>query len=135
MKGQITKLFVALVHQDEGTAYGVQFPDVPGCYSAADDLDDLTRNASEALALFFEDMDVPVARSLAEIRADKDVARELADGAFLVAVPYIQMTGRSKPTNFTADAGLLDALNATAKARGLTRSAYIADLVRRDITG
>ena len=129
------KHFIALVHQDGNSAYGVQFPDVPGCFSAADDMDDLIRNATEALALWFEDTDVPAARPLSEIRIDKDVADALAEGAFLVAVPYIQLTGRSKPTNFTADAGLLDALNATAKARGLTRSAYIADLVRRDITG
>ena len=40
--------FIAIVHKDAGSAYGIQFPDVPGCFSAADDLDDLAAAASEA---------------------------------------------------------------------------------------
>jgi hypothetical protein len=28
--------YVALVHKDEGTSYGVSFPDFPGCISAGD---------------------------------------------------------------------------------------------------
>ena len=28
--------YIALVHKDEGTSYGVSFPDVPGCISAGD---------------------------------------------------------------------------------------------------
>ena len=33
------------------------------------------------------------------------------------------------------DAGLLAAVDAAARARGLTRSAFLADLARREITG
>jgi hypothetical protein len=32
------KYFYAVVHKDEGSAFGVHFPDLPGCFSAADDL-------------------------------------------------------------------------------------------------
>jgi predicted RNase H-like HicB family nuclease len=28
--------YIALVHKDNGTSYGVSFPDVPGCISAGD---------------------------------------------------------------------------------------------------
>ena len=28
--------YIALVHKDEGTSYGVSFPDVPGCIAAGD---------------------------------------------------------------------------------------------------
>ncbi|WP_421980049.1 type II toxin-antitoxin system HicB family antitoxin [Roseibium sp.] len=129
------KLFFALVHQDEGSAYGIQFPDVPGCFSAADELDDLSRNATEALALHLEGELVPEARSLSNIMADAEVAKELATGAFLVAVPFVMLTGRSQRVNVTMDAGLIDAIDTTAKDRGLTRSAYLADLARRDISG
>ena len=41
---------IALVHKDKSSAFGVQFPDVPGCFSAAGDMDDLVANAMEALA-------------------------------------------------------------------------------------
>jgi len=126
--------YFALVHQDGESAYGVQFPDVPGCFSASDDLEDLIANASEALALHLEGEPLPHARSLAALRSDQDVAEELAGGAFLVAVPLISLSGRTVKANITMDAGLLDAVDQTAKSRGLTRSAYLADLARRDIT-
>lgn len=126
--------YIALVHQDGDSAYGVQFPDVPGCFSAADELEQLVHNATEALALHLEGEDLPSSRSLAEIRQDSNVAAELAEGAFLIAVPLISLSGRTVKANITMDAGLLDAVDHTAKARGLTRSAYLADLARRDIS-
>ncbi|ARW10046.1 hypothetical protein S101447_00944 [Acetobacter ascendens] len=35
----------------ETTSYGVIFPDLPGCFSAGDTLDQAVKNASEAAAL------------------------------------------------------------------------------------
>jgi predicted RNase H-like HicB family nuclease len=67
--------YVALVHKDEGTSYGVSFPDVPGCTSAGDTLDEALANAAEALAghlaLMRADGDqIPEPRSVAAIKAD-----------------------------------------------------------------
>jgi hypothetical protein len=59
----------------------------------------------------------------------------LEDGAFLIAVPLVRLSGRSAKANITMDAGLLEAVDATARRRKLTRSAYLADLARRDIAG
>ena len=42
--------YIALVHKDAGTSYGVSFPDVPGCVSAGDTFEDAVANAGEALA-------------------------------------------------------------------------------------
>lgn len=39
----------------ETTAFGVVFPDLPGCFSAGDTLDEAIKNASEAAALWIED--------------------------------------------------------------------------------
>ena len=38
--------YIALVHKDEGTSYGVSFPDVPGCISAGDTLEEAVANAA-----------------------------------------------------------------------------------------
>jgi predicted RNase H-like HicB family nuclease len=35
-------------------AFGIWFPDLPGCFSAGDDIDEALRNAQEALALYAE---------------------------------------------------------------------------------
>ena len=76
--------YVALVHKDEATSYGVSFPDVPGCVSAGDTLDEALANAAEALAghlaLMRADGDaIPVARSPEAIKADPKLADDLRD--------------------------------------------------------
>ena len=38
--------YLALVHKDEGTSYGVSFPDVPGCISAGDTFEEAVADAS-----------------------------------------------------------------------------------------
>jgi len=127
--------YIGVVHQDEGSAYGVHFPDVPGCFSASDDMDSLLANANEALALHLEGEALPQARSLDAVRGDPDVAADLRDGAFLIAVPLIELSGRTMKANITMDAGLLSAVDHAAKERGLTRSSFLAGLARREITG
>jgi len=129
------RYYIGVVHQDGDSAYGVHFPDVPGCFSAADDMDNLLTNASEALSLHLEDETLPEARTLDTVRADDDVAKDLAEGAFLLAVPLVRLSGRSTKANITMDAGLLAAVDQTAKERGLTRSSFLADLARREISG
>lgn len=129
------RCYIGVVHQDGDSAYGVHFPDVPGCFSAADDMDDLLTNASEALSLHLEAGTLPEARALDTVRADDGVAKDLAAGAFLLAVPIVSLSGRSTKANITMDAGLLAAVDQTAKERGLTRSSFLADLARREISG
>ena len=81
--------YIGVVHKDRLSAYGVHFPDVPGCFSAADDLDDLLPNAMVALSLYAEDKELPVPSPIEKLRTRRDLATELAAGAFLIAVPMI----------------------------------------------
>lgn len=46
--------FIAIVHKDPGSAFGVTFPEVPGCFSASDDEAGLPAAAREALALHLD---------------------------------------------------------------------------------
>ena len=41
--------YIAFVHKEKGSSYGVSFPDLPGCISAGDTLDEAVANASEDL--------------------------------------------------------------------------------------
>ena len=44
--------YVAIVEEDGADkAVGIWFPDLPGCFSAGDDLDEALRNAPEAIGL------------------------------------------------------------------------------------
>ena len=84
--------YIALVHKDEGTSYGVSFPDVPGCISAGDTFEDAIENAAEALAGHFAlmraDGDViPAPRSFEELRRDPSFAEDASDGIVTIVQP------------------------------------------------
>lgn len=125
----------AVVHQEGDSAYGVHFPDVPGCFAAADEQDDLAREAAAALALHLEDEMAPTPRSISEIRNNKNIRANIADGALLLAVPLVKMPGRIVKANITMDAGILGAVDEAATRLGLTRSAFLSDVARREISG
>jgi predicted RNase H-like HicB family nuclease len=78
--------FFALVHLDPGSAYGLSFPDLPGCFSAADEDHEIIPNAREALDLWFEDQPLIEPRGIEDVR--REVVDDLREGAFLIAVPY-----------------------------------------------
>ena len=127
------KIYHAIVHKDEDSAWGVQFPDLPGCFSAADELDDILANASEAVSLYLEGEKSPQPSSIEAIR--KLAADDLAEGAFLLAVPFLSSYNRPQRINISIDQGMLDAIDAAASTRKLTRSAFLAEAARNEIEG
>jgi predicted RNase H-like HicB family nuclease len=127
------RYYIAVVHKEEASAFGLHFPDVPGCFSASDRMEDLIANGAEALSLYAEDVAVPDPRSIEQIRNDADVRADLATGAFLVAVPLIENDSKVARVNVTMERGMLKAIDAAAKARNLTRSAFLAQAARREI--
>jgi predicted RNase H-like HicB family nuclease len=75
--------YIAIIEEEEGKAVGVWFPDLPGCVSAGDTIDDALQNAAEALELWAEAMieggqKIPPPRSLADLKADPEVAQDLS---------------------------------------------------------
>jgi predicted RNase H-like HicB family nuclease len=126
-------IYHAVVHKDEDSAWGVHFPDLPGCFSAADDLADVQANASEAVMLYLEGEKAPTPSALEKIRAI--AADDLAEGAFLLAVPYVYVRNRPQRINISIDRGVLDAIDAAATSRKLTRSAFLTEAARNEIEG
>ncbi|MBW7920648.1 MAG: type II toxin-antitoxin system HicB family antitoxin [Rubellimicrobium sp.] len=47
--------YTIIIHHDTDSAYGLTFPDLPGCFAAADSWDEIPAAAAEALDLWFED--------------------------------------------------------------------------------
>jgi predicted RNase H-like HicB family nuclease len=128
--------YIAIVHKDEDSAFGVSFPDLPGCFSAADTADEILPNAMEALELWSGDVAaMPVPSPLDTFRDNPQIAADLAAGAFLIAVPFIQNAGKSARVNITLDKGLLDAIDSEATRRKMTRSALLAQAALKEISG
>ncbi|WP_313352922.1 type II toxin-antitoxin system HicB family antitoxin [Paracoccus sp. (in: a-proteobacteria)] len=129
------RYYTAIVHKDEGSAYGLTFPDLPGAFAAADDWDGIPAAAAEALDLWFEDMPDVVPSTLDAVRKRADVAEELAAGAVLMPVPYIPADTAVQRVNITMERGLLRAIDETAKKRGMNRSSFLASAARHEIVG
>lgn len=127
------RYYHAVVHKDANSAFGVQFPDLPGCFSAADDAEDVIPNAIEALSLWFEDADDVEPSPVEKVRAD--AAADLAEGAFLVMVPWIGRNSKPARVNISLDRAMLDAIDKAASLRRLTRSAFLAEAARNEIEG
>jgi predicted RNase H-like HicB family nuclease len=127
------RYYHAVVHKDEDSAFGVQFPDLPGCFSAADEIEGVIPNAIEALSLWFEGEDEVAPSPVEKIRADAAV--DLADGAFLVMVPWIGRNSKPARVNISLDRAMLDAIDTAAGMRRLTRSAFLAEAARNEIEG
>lgn len=89
--------YIAIVEEgDDAHATGLWFPDVPGCFSGGDSFEEAMANASEALRSHLELLladggEAPRARTLAQLRADPEVAKDLKD--YMVAV--VPFTGSS----------------------------------------
>jgi predicted RNase H-like HicB family nuclease len=123
--------YIALIHKDADSDFGVSFPDFPGCVSAGDTLDEARRAAEEALALHVDGMiedgeALPAPSSMERVMKDR-AARDAV--AFLVSLPE-----RAAPTvrvNITLGAADLAAIDAYAEANGFTRSGFIVAAARR----
>lgn len=127
------KYYYAVVHKDDDSAFGVSFPDLPGCFSAADTEADVLSNACEALDLWFEDAEDVEPRSVDQIR--EIVKDDLATGAFLMAVPRVSAEGKLARINVSMDRGMVAAIDSAAALRKLTRSAFLAEAARNEIQG
>lgn len=123
--------YIAYLHKDAKSDYGVSFPDFPGCITAGSSLDEARRNAVEALSFHLagmrEDRDaVPEPSTLDDLRNDPAMKGAVA---FLVEPAEPKKTVR---INITAQESQIAEIDRRARMARLTRSAYI---VRRALGG
>jgi predicted RNase H-like HicB family nuclease len=121
---------VAIEMGSESLAYGVVVPDLPGCFSAGDTLDEAISNAEDAAAAWIEaeldaGRDIQSASSLETLRADPDY-RGWSFGFITVDPAMLDTT--SERVNIILPRRVLFRLDALAKASGESRSAYVAHL-------
>ena len=126
------KFVIAIEPGDATHAFGVVVPDLPGCFSAGDTLDEAIDKAREAIDFHCETLiedggDVPLARPLAEHQADPDFAGWIWA---IVEVPVERYFGPAEKINITLPRLLLAKIDSYAKAHGATRSDFLAEAAR-----
>lgn len=129
--------YIALIEQEDG-AFGAFFPQLPGCVAMGATMEDVVRNATDALAEWISD-ELAAGRAhppedLRATTARAEVQLAIGAGAVPAFVPLVQESGRPIRANLSLDAGLLDAIDAAARERGMTRSSWLASAARTALT-
>ena len=131
--------YVAFIHTDDFGGFGISFPDFPGCISDGDTVEMALNRGEAALAFHVEGLTEdrlsrPAPRSIDVILSDPDLADWRA-GAQIAYVPLILDRGSPRRVNVSLDPGLLEAIDAEATRRGMTRSAFLSSAARAEIRG
>ena len=128
--------YIGLIDGEDG-AYGIHFPDLPGCVAMGKTVEGAIANAADALRDWIEVAEgrgpaggISHPSPWATLRMRPDVVEALRDGATAVLVPLIRITGHSTKANLSIDEGILAAIDAEAGRRGLTRSGMVEVMAR-----
>jgi predicted RNase H-like HicB family nuclease len=116
--------FIAYLHKDKRSDYGVSFPDFPGCITAGSTLEEARRMAVEALTFHIEGMredgeEIPEPSTLDDLRSDPAMKGAVA---FLTEVKRPEKTVR---INITARESQIAEIDRRARGVGLTRSSFV----------
>ena len=124
--------YIAFIHKDRKSGYGVSFPDLPGVVTVADTLEGVRKEAEEALALHIEGMvedgeDVPAPSTL-DFLAGDEVFKDA------VAVVVIHVADIATPTvrvNITLPEAMLRRIDEHAAVHGFTRSGFLVQAAKK----
>jgi predicted RNase H-like HicB family nuclease len=112
-------LYFGVVRKEPGSAFAVEFPDFPGCVSAADAFEAIVPGAIKALELHLGDRrGLPPPLPLEEV--GKLYADRLAAGAFLLPVSLPRRERASRQSGHTLERGVLRAIDEAAALRRLS---------------
>lgn len=121
--------YPVVIHKDPESAYGVTVPDLPGCFSAGDTLDEAMSEVVEAIECHLEGLlldgePIPMPGNLEAHRHHPDYA----DGVWAyVAVDLAQLSGKTRRVNITLPERVLSLMDKYAAEHGATRSGLIAE--------
>jgi predicted RNase H-like HicB family nuclease len=117
--------YIAYLHKDSKSDFGVSFPDFPGCVTAGKSLDEASRKAPEALAFHIAGMiedgeKIPKPSKIDDLVGDPDRQNAVA---FLVTADFHK--AKTVRVNITARENQIELIDRLARQAGVTRSAYM----------
>lgn len=120
------RYYVALVHKDTDSDFGVSFPDFPGCVSAGSTLAEAASMATEALnghadVMAAEGLTIPEPSMLDAVMGDP----ENRDGIPVMVALARKATSRVIRVNITVPEDVLQAIDAHAEREGMNRSGFL----------
>jgi predicted RNase H-like HicB family nuclease len=125
---------VAIEAGGTAAAFGIVVPDLPGCFSAGDTLDEALAAAEEAVAAWIDaaldaGQSVPPPSSLDTLRDHPDYGTWALG---VIAVDPALLDDTTERVNITLPRRVLKRLDALARAAGESRSGFIAQLTLKE---
>lgn len=127
--------YPVVLHSDDGKRWGVTVPDLVGCFSAGDTMDQALESVVEAIDLHLEGLtgdgsEVPIPQPIAAHSANPD----FEGGTWaLVEIDTSKFDGRAEKINITIPRRILTKIDHYAKSHGLTRSGFLVQAAERVI--
>ena len=120
--------YAIVIHKDPQSAYGVTVPDLPGCFSGGDTLDEAIESAQEAIACHLEGLlmdgePIPEKGSLELHQADPNYEAGIWA---LVNIEVSKLSSKAKRINITLPERVLAIVDEAARRKGETRSGLLA---------
>jgi predicted RNase H-like HicB family nuclease len=125
------RYYIGIIHRDEGSDFGVSFPDFPGCVSAAATLEETLAMGREALegrigVMAEAGEAIPEPSTMEAI-----LAGEGLDGGTPVLIPAAVTPSRTVRVNITLPEEALRQIDRFAEVHGLTRSGFLVSAARK----
>ena len=127
--------YIAVVHKDPKSDFGVSFPDFPGCITVGSTIDEAKDMAHDALSLHIKGMledgeNIPTPSKLEDIMDDPDYS----DAAAILVISVSETKPRSVRVNITVPEDMLHKIDNIAKRRGMSRSSFLVHAAQTAIT-
>ena len=120
--------YPVVIHKDKSSDYGVTVPDLPGCFSAGETMEDAMVQVVEAIechleGLLFDGEQIPAVQSVEVHHKNRD----FSDGTWaLVSVDLSKLASKAKRINITLPERVLALVDEQAKREGESRSGLLA---------
>jgi predicted RNase H-like HicB family nuclease len=126
---EVNMLFPIVIHKDADSCYSVSIPDMPGCFTAGDSLQEAVGYVQQAAEChYFEEPDLPTPSDLEQWINDPD----FVDGIWvMVDIDLSRLQVKAKRVNITLPENLLSHIDRYVSAHHLTRSGLLAQAASR----
>lgn len=117
------------IHKDNNSDYGVTVPDLPGCFSAGDTIEEAIKNANEAIechleGLLLDNEPMPLKKPIEQHLDNSD----FKDGVLaVVEIDISKISGKTTRVNVSLPERFLKQIDEYTQQHGGNRSGFLVD--------
>lgn len=116
--------YIAYLHKDRKSDFGVSFPDFPGCVTVGKTLEEAREMAAEALGMHVKGL-LEDGETVPDPSTVDDLANDPAGQGAVAVLVSVQPPEKTVRINITARKSQIEKIDHLARKAGLTRSAYM----------